>query len=437
MRFPSDGMLCGGLVADYWVRRLELLHLCKITNLGLVRHIPFLKAVFYYTITAFGGPQGHFGLMTRLFVERWRMLRTEELLELISFCQLLPGASSTQTITLIGYKRGGIPLAVLTLLIWILPASVVMGALSFFVHYIDKKALHTDIFKFLQPMAIGFLFYAGWQAFKVAVHNTITQVVMLATFVLAYVFFKTPWMFPAIFILAGITTNFSNRRIPQEPVKRERVKWTNIWLFVLVFAVAGFLSETARKQDWENRRSYNLFENFYRFGSLVFGGGNVLLPMMYEQFVVREKTQYMSAEELLTGAGFVQAVPGPVFSMAAYAGGMAMRKEGKKMQLLGCFIGTVGIFLPSALLVLFFYPIWNNLRKYAVIYRALEGINAAVVGLMVASAFYLSKDISIFEWQTVSLMNGATILATFLLLNFTRVPAPLVALLCLLLGWLL
>ncbi|HSN08541.1 MAG TPA: chromate transporter, partial [Hanamia sp.] len=81
----------------------------------LHRHIPFLKAVFYYTISAFGGPQGHLGMMMKTFVEGRRDVTKEELMEYVAFCQLLPGASSTQTITLIGYKRGGVPLAILTL----------------------------------------------------------------------------------------------------------------------------------------------------------------------------------------------------------------------------------------------------------------------------------------------------------------------------------
>src|SRR6195256_1028546 len=108
----------------------------------MFRHIPFLKAVFFHSISAFGGPQGHVGMMMKTFVERRRDVTRQELMEYISFCQLLPGASSTQTLTLIGYKRGGVPLAVLTLVIWILPACTLMGALSFLVHYFDKKALH-------------------------------------------------------------------------------------------------------------------------------------------------------------------------------------------------------------------------------------------------------------------------------------------------------
>src|SRR5215210_2681791 len=110
----------------------------------LLRHIPFLKAVFLHSLTAVGGPQAHVAMMLKTFVHRRPYVTEKELMEYNAFCQLLPGASSTQTLTLIGYKRGGIPLAVLTLIIWILPASILMGALSFLFHYIDKKNIGTD-----------------------------------------------------------------------------------------------------------------------------------------------------------------------------------------------------------------------------------------------------------------------------------------------------
>ena len=97
----------------------------------LHRHLSFLKAVLLQSVTAFGGPQAHLGMMMKTFVQQKPYVTKEELMEYNAFCQLLPGASSTQTITLIGYKRGGVPLAVVTLLVWILPASIIMGGLSF------------------------------------------------------------------------------------------------------------------------------------------------------------------------------------------------------------------------------------------------------------------------------------------------------------------
>ena len=412
----------------------------------LLRHIPFLKAVFLHSITAFGGPQGHMGMMMKTFADKRRDVTKEELMELISFCQLLPGASSTQTLTLIGYKRGGVPLAVLTLIIWITPACFLMGGLSFLITGIGKENLNTSIFQFILPMAIGFLAYAAFKAFKISIHNFITQVIMLVAMMATYFLFKTPWVFPGLIIAGGLVTNISSKRIPEKAViKPRQIRWTNIWLFVLLFIIAGTLSETARKQQWENRKAFNLFENFYRFGSFVFGGGDVLIPLMLDQYVARPNSERMQKkdvniirierDELLTGAGMVRAIPGPVFSIASYTGGMALKGEGAQKQLLGCIIGAVAIFLPSALLVLFFFPVWQYLKKYVVVYRALEGINAVVVGIMWAATLYLLKDVSIISFDTLSFFNIAVILGTFLLLQFTKIPTPFIVLFCLGLGW--
>src|SRR5688572_20123322 len=167
----------------------------------ILRHIPFLKAVLIHSVTAFDGPQAHIGMMMKTFVQKRPYLTEAELMEYNAFCQLLPGASSTQTLTLIGYKRGGVPLAVITLIVWILPASILMGALSFLLHYIDKKELGTDIFKFIPPMAVGFLAYASVAAFPHAIRNTITWVIMLASAIMTYLFFNVPWIFPGLIIL--------------------------------------------------------------------------------------------------------------------------------------------------------------------------------------------------------------------------------------------
>ena len=358
----------------------------------LFRHVPFLKAVFFYTISAFGGPQGHFGMMMKTFVERRRDITKEELMEYLAFCQLLPGATSTQTITLIGYKRGGVPLAVLTLIIWIMPASIIMGCFSFLVQYVNTYHVTLNIFSYVQPMAVGFIAFAALRMYKISIKNPITFIIMLIGLFATYLLFKTPWVFPILIILGGVVTNFSDKRIPEkENIRPKQIKWTNIWLFVLLFIIVGLLSETARRHNWQDKRAFNLTENVYRFGSLVFGGGDVLMPMMYEQYVVRKKTQYLTKEQYLTGWGLVRAIPGPVFSVASYTGGMVLKDRGKSMQLLGCVIGCVGIFLPSALLVLFFYPVWHNLKKYVIVFRALEGINAVVVGIMGAAFLYLLK----------------------------------------------
>jgi chromate transporter len=410
----------------------------------LIRHLHFLKAVFLHSISAFGGPQAHLAMMLKTFVRQTPYITENELMEYNAFCQLLPGASSTQTLTLIGYKRGGVPLAVLTLIIWILPACVLMGGFSFLLHYIDQRALKHDVFKFIAPMAAGFLLYACFTAFPLAIKNTITWVIMVASAAVTYFFFKQPIIFPALIVLGGVATNLSKKRIPQVEQKPRKIKWWNFWLFGIIFIVAGVLSAIAKNNDWPNRKPINLFENTYRMGSLVFGGGQVLMPMMYEQFSVRPEAikkrdpnvVQIDENEMYTGMGIVRAMPGPVFSIASFTGGMALKDMGTEMQVIGCLIGMIAIFLPSALLVLFFFPIWNNLKKYAAVYRSLEGLNAVVVGIMVGSTFYIMRDISLIEAKTISLLNVAVILGTNLLLSYTRIPSPLIVAACLLLGFL-
>ncbi|HKH63230.1 MAG TPA: chromate transporter, partial [Flavitalea sp.] len=162
----------------------------------LLRHISFLRAVFIHSITAFGGPQAHFAMMVKTFVHCRHDVTELELMEYNSFCQLLPGASSTQVLTLIGYKRGRAPLAVLTLVIWIFPACFLMGALAFLLKYIDQRELNDSLFEFIQPMAVGFLAYAATNSYRISIHNTITKAILLGSAIITFLLFKAPWIFP-------------------------------------------------------------------------------------------------------------------------------------------------------------------------------------------------------------------------------------------------
>jgi len=298
-------------------------------------------------------------------------------------------------------------------------------------------------------MAVGFLAYASAMAFGVSIKNQITWVIMVLCIGATYTFFRSPWIFPALIILSGAATNISKKRIPEIETKRNKMAWGNIWLFAAIFVLAGAFSETARTHNWPERKPINLFENTYRMGSLVFGGGHVLMPMMYEQYSVRPEAMreidsaaalnqiHIEKQDMTTGMGIVRAMPGPVFAIASFTGGMALRNMGPAMQLVGCVIGSIAIFLPSALLVLFFFPVWMYLKKYAVVYRSLEGINAAVVGIMIASTLYIMKDISLARATWDSLLNVSIILTTFLLLRFTKVHSPVIVIACLLAGYFL
>lgn len=394
-----------------------------------VRHIPFLKAVLWYAVTAFGGPHGHIGMMVKTFVQKRHDITEEELLEYNAFCQMLPGPSSTQTVMLIAMKRGGIPLALVTLLLWVFPAAFIMGGFSFLIYYLNAREIQTNLFLYIQPMSVGFIAFAAARMMKATVKHPATKGIMIGAG-LATLLIRSPWVFPAVLLLAGTISNFSNKRIPDVKEKPKPIRWINIWLFVVVFIVAGILSETARTNKWEHGLVFNLFENFYRFGAIVFGGGQALLPMMLYQFVHRplqlHREPLLSSVELLTGYGLVQAVPGPVFSICSFVGGMLMSPYGPFWQALGCVIATVAVFLPSTLLLFFLFPVYQNLRQHVVIYRALEGFNAAIVGIIWASGVVLFQ-IMPFEW-----LNVVVVVITFSLLQFTRIPSPFIVL-----GWLL
>jgi len=401
----------------------------------LKRHLPFLKAVFTYSLTAFGGPQGHLGMMVKTFVQKRKDITEEELLEYNAFCQMLPGPSSTQTIMLVAFKRGGPLLAILSLLIWILPASLLMTSFSFLVIYLDTSSIQTNLFLYIQPMSVGFVVYAAVRMMKKSVNNAVTWGVMIGG-IIATVLIRSPWVFPVILVLAGIITNFSKKRIEKTHENPKRIQWINLWLFGAIFLVAGIISEIARRQAWEYSRIANLFENFYRFGSIVFGGGQALIPMMLAQFVTlpvkRGLTPYLSSGDLMTGFGLVQAMPGPVFSVCAYIGGLAMSTYGPFWQAAGSFVSIISIFLPSTLLLLFLFPIYQNLKQHVVIFRALEGMSAVIVGVIWASGIILFMEINKAGFDLMSLVVVAI---TFGLLQFTKIPAPLIVLGWLLLGW--
>lgn len=186
-------------------------------------------------------------------------------------------------------------------------------------------------------------------------------------------------------------------------VQKLKVKATPILIFLLLFLTAGFLSERATKHNWPHQKIFNLLETNYRFGTFVFGGGDVLVPLMYEQYVTRPLSNKLiqnkrdviklSSEEFLTGVGIGRVLPGPVWSITSYTGAMAVKKSGIYWQIMGAFVATMGVFLPSFLIVLFAFPIWQNLKKFAIVYRSLEGINATIVGIMLGASVYLFKDL--------------------------------------------
>jgi chromate transporter len=386
-----------------------------------VRGIIFLKDVAALALTAFGGPQAHLAMMFRLLVDKRRYLTSGELVELTALCSMLPGPTSTQTITAIGFRLGGPNLAYLTLLVWITPACVVMTTAALSMSYLDRSTV-THLVRFVGPVAVGFVAYSAYKIAEKVIHTKTAVALMVVGAVVAY-FFQRPWVLPLLLAGGGLVTTLRWRRL--QPVRHKqpmRVEWANLILWLSVLLGAALLGHYTRALP------VRLFENFYRNGSLVFGGGQVLGPLLFAEFV--EFKHYLSNSEFLAGLGLVQAVPGPNFSLAAYIGALSMRDWGPHGQLLGAVVGAAGIFLPGALLIFFLIRIWDQLKQYRVVRAALEGINAVSAGLVCAAAILL--------WHPLpsSPVNVSLVVGTFLLLLTDRVPGWALVSAALVGGWL-
>ncbi|MEQ8360897.1 MAG: chromate efflux transporter [Cytophagales bacterium] len=393
------------------------------------RYFIFLKDVLGLSLTAFGGPQAHIALFTKQFVEKRGYVTEEELLELLALCQILPGPTSTQTITAIGYKKGGATLAYLTLLVWIFPAVSIMTAAGVLISYLDENQRSMEFARFIQPMAVGFVAYAAYVISSKVINTKLGGALMVIAAVISY-FIRSPWVFPILLLTGGVITALKFQQQPKQDEKEKlNIDWKNFILYLGILLLAALLG---------NLLAYKpllIFENFYRNGSLIFGGGQVLIPYLHTEFV--EFKHYLSSEEFLTGYGMVQALPGPVFSFSAFVGALSLRELGIGGEILGASMAALGIFLPGTFLIFFIIRFWESLKQYRVVRASLEGINAASSGLVVAAALILFEPIGvdIINIGFMDIVNLLVILITFLMLMFSKVPSPLIILTGLIAGF--
>lgn len=382
----------------------------------------FLWDVFISSLEAYGGPEAHYGVFTDQMVVKKKYLTEEELVELMALTGILPGPSSTQTIIAIGHKVGGPVLALLTMLVWALPVLVIMTALSFSGEIAEKMNFSKDIFRYIGPMAVGFIIIAAYRIGSKVIKDEVSIILMLIGTVVTY-YYKAPWVFPAVLLLGGLVSIIRSK---------EKDIWNKVsirppWIYLIVFAIFA-IGGVLLNLVFDNK-ILKLFEAFYRFGYLVIGGGQVVVPLMSNELV--EVNQYMTSQEFLTGYGIVQGMPGPMFSFSAYAGGMAARGQGVLYQIIGAMAGGIGIFLPGVLLIFFVYPIWEDLKKIKAIKISIDGVTAVAVGLIIASAIGMIQK-SGFEWDKILVT-----LITCVLLYTKKLPAPIIVALTLAAGYFL
>lgn len=382
----------------------------------------FLKDVFICSLGAYGGPEAHYGVFTDQMVIKKKYLKEEELVELIALCSILPGPSSTQTIVSIGYKVGGPFLAFLTMLVWALPVIIVMTLLSFIYQFLNSRNISEAGLRYIGPMAVGFIVVAAYRIGLKVVTDKITIGLFLLGAITTY-FIREAWVFPLVLIIGGVVSIITSK----EKNLWNRVKINPPWVYLIAFVVITFGS-IALTLLWDNK-IVHLFESFYRYGYLVFGGGQVVVPVMHSDLV--QVNQYMTNEEFLTGYGLVQGLPGPMFSFSAYAGGMAARGGSVLTQVLGALAGGIGIFLPGLLLIFFIYPIWENLKKIKGIKVSLKGINAVAGGLIAVAAVILMQK------SGLVIDNIIVTLITMGLLISKKIPAPIIVVLSIIAGFII
>ena len=396
------------------------------------RQLLFLKNVFLFTFTAFGGAQAHISLLLRYFVKNVHFISEEELLELNALAQVLPGPASTQTLVGIGYKVGGLKLAILTFLIWIIPSAAIMTFAAISYALLDSRKEFLDILQFVHPIALGIVAYGAYNLAKKVLKSEITILLAFGAIVATLVL-KNAYVFPIAILVGGMVS--SAIETPTDEAQIRVRLFANINPRKLSYFI-GVLLFMAMLGALINRTSpfslpIRLFENFYRNGIFVFGGGQVLVPLMFTEFV--EMKKYLLQSDFISGFALQQVLPGPTFSFTSYLGALSMKQGGYGIvgQAFGGLLAVIGINLPGLILVLFIVPFWNDLKKITRIKKSLSGINAVSVGFIFAAFILLIKPIGF------NLMPLSIILGTFLLLNFTKISPPLIIIAGIILGYFL
>lgn len=363
------------------------------------RKFKFLLDVIKFSVTAFGGPQAHIAMMLKEFVEKKKYVTEAELIQYNALSQMLPGPSSTQTLVAIAYKMGGLSLALISFILWVLPSAIIMLVFSVaFVHMgYGKRTEH--VISILKPIAIGFVAYSAFILIRRVLSNRFSYFLAFVSLNLT-VYFQNAYVFPGVIILGILGSIFWGKGEIQYEKNPMPFNWKKLIPFfgiLILFALLGAII---------NRSSFfslpvRLFENFYRNGIMIFGGGQVLVPLLYTEFV--EMKQYLSSQEFLAGYAIQQAIPGPLFSFTSFIGSMSMKGSGVLGQALGAFAAVIGINVPGLLFILMIFPAWEQLKLRKSVQRALDGINSVSVGFACAAFIIMSGQVYT-HWQSILIM---------------------------------
>ncbi len=394
------------------------------------RHPGSMMEVFWVFLrlglTSFGGPVAHLAYFREAFVERRRWLSEKAYADLVALCQFLPGPASSQVGMALGLQRAGYGGMLAAWFAFTMPSVVLLVAFAYGV------------------AAAGDLSEAGWiSGLKAAAVGVVAHAVLgmarsltpdaprasiAAAAMIIVLLLPNPFVLVAAIAAAGVIGLLWLRPETEEQRPEDaftvrvsrRAAACCLGLFALLLAGLPLLA-AAVQQGW-----IVLADLFYRAGSLVFGGGHVVLPLLQAETV---HTGLVESDTFLAGYGAAQAVPGPLFTFAGFLGASA---EGQPSGMAGALMAVLAIFLPAALLVLGALPFWEGLRRSATARRALMGVNAGVVGILAAALYDPVFTAGVLEGGLAALSIAVV---SFVALNSWRAPAWAVVIAAGLLGW--
>jgi chromate transporter len=342
----------------------------------------FLEVLWVATrlgLTSFGGPIAHLGYFHEEYVKRREWIDEQSYGDLVALCQFLPGPASSQVSIAIGIVRAGLPGGFAAWLGFTLPSALALIAFAFgigaFADTADAGWLHG-----LKVVAVAVVAQAVWgMARSLCPDRERATIAILASIVtLAWPTavgqlssIAVAGIVGSILFSGTVSSSISHMRFPIGK-KTAIAAW--IVFFTLLLGLP-LLRQIAPSHALE------VFDSFFRVGSLVFGGGHVVLPLLQTEVV---GPGWVTIEQFVAGYGAAQAVPGPLFTFAAYLGAV-MGPEPNGWA--GAFLTLVAIFLPSFLLIAGALPFWDFLRSVPVFQSALKGVNAAVVGLLLSALY--------------------------------------------------
>jgi chromate transporter len=364
-------------------------------------------------LTSFGGPVAHLGYFRAEFVSRRRWLDEESYADIIALCQFLPGPASSQVGICLGVQRAGLAGGIAAWLGFTLPSALALTGFGLGVEALGD--LHQAIWLHgLKIVAVAVVAQAVWTMARSLCPDRIRLSMAIGAAFLVLAQPSAVGQIGAI-CLGGLLGLFilpdsGSRAIGRLAANIPRgLAPAALAVFFLLLAGLPMIADVTGSQTWK------LIAAFYRSGALVFGGGHVVLPLLQAEVV---QTGWVTKDAFLAGYGAAQAVPGPLFTFAAYLG-TVMGPEPRGLS--GAVICLGAIFLPSFLLTIGVLPYWERLRQRVAVRTALQGVNAAVVGLLLAALYT-----PVWTTAIMTSIDFAIGLLSFLLLVFWKLPPWLV-----------